>query len=121
MGLSGKYDFKGIKKYGAKGLFLALSSTSFGGFLAKWGLGGALEIALEWLANWLANKGLLVLNIGAIVVEGEFDQKAFDREMDEALKKVEMAGGKLTPEQMRAIDNEVIEAFRKFAVFTRKP
>lgn len=120
MPLSGKYDFKGIKKYGAKGLALALSSTPWGAVLVNtWGLKSVVDILLEWGVNWLANKGLVVLNIAAIAVEGEWDQKAFDKDMEEALKKVEAATGRLTPEQAKAIDDEVLKAFRKFAVFTK--
>ena len=114
MGLTGKYDIKGIKKYGAKGLLLALESTSVGGKLISWGLGGAMRMFLEAIANWLANKGLVVLNIGAISVSGEWDQKAFDASMDEALSKIQSLDGKLTPEQVKAIDDEVIRTARKF-------
>lgn len=120
MGLTGKYDFKGIQKYGAMGLTMALASTSWGAFLVtKWGLKNITDVLLEWFVNWLANKGLLVLNLGAIYVEGEWDQKAFDSSIDEAFKQIQSSEGKLTPEQMKAIDDKVIEAFRKFAVFTK--
>lgn len=119
MPTSGKYDFKGIKKYGAMGLSMALASTSFGGVLQVWGVKHVADLLLEWLANWLANKGLMVLNIGAIYVEGKWDQKEFDSSMDEAFKQIQSSEGKLTPEQQKAIDDKVIEAFRKFAVFTK--
>lgn len=120
MPLSGKYDFPGIKKWGAKGLSAALASTPWGSWLVTtWGLKDVVDIALAWLANWLANKGLVVLNLGAIYVEGEFDQAGFDREMDAAIKKVEDAKGKLTPEQIKAIDDEIIKVARKFIVITK--
>ncbi len=113
-----KYDFKGIKQYGAKGMILALESTGVGKVMLDWGFRGIIEILFEWLVNWLANKGLIILNVIAISVEGHFDQQAFDREMEEALKKIQTSGGKLTPEQMKEIDAEVIRAFRKFALFS---
>ena len=119
MPLSGKYDFKGIKKFGAKGLLLALETVPVVGKLLKWGLRAPLEILLEWCVNWLANKGLVVLNIAAIAVEGEWDQKQFDDAMERAFKQIEAGGGKLTPEQIKAIDDEVIKAARRFIVITK--
>jgi phosphoribosylformimino-5-aminoimidazole carboxamide ribonucleotide (ProFAR) isomerase len=116
---SGKYDFKGIKKYGAKGLLLALTSSPYFAWVNTWGVRNVAEVILEWVVNWFANSGLMVLNITAISVEGKWDQKDFDAAMEEALKKVEISGGTLTPEQQKAIDDAVIKAFRKFAIFTK--
>lgn len=117
MGVTGKYDFKGIKKFGAKGLLSALGSTPFGALILKWGFGSSIEICFEWFANWLANKGLIVLNVAAIQIEGEWDQKAFDAAMDEALSQVK--SGLLTPQQQKEIDDKVIRAFRKFAMLSK--
>lgn len=120
MALTGKYDFKGIKKYGAVGLSAALASTPWGAWLvSRWGLGAAFDILLQGLVNWLANKGLVVLNIGAIALEGEWDQKGFDRALDEGLSRVIQSGGKLTPAQIKEIDDEVIKAARRFIIITR--
>lgn len=116
MGLTGRYDFPGIKKWGAKGLTLALSSTAWGAWLVKTPFVRTLVDAfLEQTVNWLANKGLIVLNIGAIYFEGEFDQKAFDQALDEGLRAVKT--GSLTPEQMKEIDEKVRIAARKFLKF----
>lgn len=116
MPVSGKYDFKGIKKWGAVGLKAALASTPYTAWILK---GGKLtDLILEFFANWLANNGLVVFNIGAITVSGEFDQKSFDATMDDALKKIELSEGKLTPAQGKAIDDEVIKAFRQFAILS---
>ena len=112
--LGNKYDFKGIKKVGARALILALSSTGWGQWLLARGFEGPLINAVEVLVNWLANRGLMVLNIGAIFVEGEFDQKAFDKAMESALEKMKL--GQLTEQEMKAIDEEVIKAFRRFAI-----
>lgn len=117
MGLTGKYDFKGIQRLGAAGLSAVLSTTAWGAALLKFGLKVPIEIGAEWASNWLANKGLVILNIGAIYVNGEFDQSAFDNAMENGLSRVE-AGG-LTEAQKKAIDDEVIKAFRRFAPVTR--
>jgi len=117
MPLTGKYDFPGIKKFGARGLSLVLASFSWGAWLIQWGFGPVIDFLFKEFSNWLANKGLIVLNIGAIVVEGEFNQKSFDKAMEEGLHKV-LAGG-LTDQQKKEIDDKVIKAARRFLVFTR--
>jgi hypothetical protein len=119
MGLTGKYDFKGIKEKGAKGILLALSVTTWGTWLIAHSFSPVLDFLIKTLVNWLANKGLVVLNIGAIYVNGEFDQKAFDKAMGDGIRKVEEAKGKLTPEQIKAIDDEVIKAADRFIPYTK--
>lgn len=107
MSLAGKYDFKGIKKQGASGIKLALASNPGTASIAKIPLIGTL---LEFGVNWLANNGLVVMNIGAIYVNGEIDQSLLDRNIDEAYKKIAKTNGIMTPEQMKEIDDEVIKA-----------
>jgi hypothetical protein len=120
LALTGRYDFKGIKKWGAKGLDLALASTSWGAWvLAKPIFLPFVGFFEEQFINWLANKGLVVLNLGAIYIGGELDEKVFNSAMSEALKKVQSANGTLTPEQEKAIDDEVIAAARRFLPYTR--
>lgn len=122
MPLTGKYDFKGIKKWGAKGLFLALSTIPVVGLWLKRipVLGEILELALEELSNFLANKGLIVINVGAIIVEGKFDQIGFDKAIEDGLNKIRTVGrDKLTPAQGKAIDDAVIAALDKFGAVTR--
>lgn len=119
MPLSGKYDFKGIKKWGAVGLKAALASTPYTAWILK---GGKLtDLVLEFIANWLANNGLVVFNLGAIYVEGEWDQKQFDANMDDAMSKITIKGGrdKLSAAEKKAIDDEVIKAARDFIIVTR--
>lgn len=116
MGLTGKYDFPGIKKVGAKGLELLLSTTAWGAALLKIPvIGTIVDGILQLATNWLANKGLIVLNIGAIIIDGHFDQAGFDSAMDAALKAVDQHKDTLTDAQKKAIDDTVIKAFRKFA------
>ncbi len=109
---SGKYDFPGIRKAGAVAITAALATYSWGAWIVTGPLKKAYGLALEWCLGWLANKGLVVLNVGAIYVKGQFDQDAFDNAMEEGLKRVDKGG--LTDAQKKAIDMEVINAFRKF-------
>jgi len=119
MGLSGKYDFKGIKQAGAAGLRLALAASPYTAWLLK--LSSFLDFVLEFFANWLANNGLVLLNVGANYVNGELDQKQMDSAMDEAISEIKNKGGKdkLTAQQKKEIDDEVIKAARKFLVIAR--
>lgn len=116
MALSGKYDFRGIKKVGAAGLRSALALSPW----TSWTLsGGAFtDLILEFLSNWLANKGLLVLNLGAIVVDGELDFRALDAAWSKAFDEITAGGGadKLTAAQKKAIDDEVIKAARRAVI-----
>ncbi len=116
MASSGKYNFQGLKKLGAAGFRLALASSPYTAWTLK---GGALtSFLLEWLSNWMANHGLIVLNVAADYINGELDQKAFDEALDEAMSEITIKGGRdaLTAEQKKAIDDEVIKAARRFIV-----
>lgn len=113
MSISGKYDFNGIKKQGASGLKLLLASDPATAWILKVPF---LNSLLESFVNWATNKGLVILNIGAIYVNGEIDQSALDKAIDEGLKKI----GTLTPEQMKEIDDKVIEAANRALPYSRK-
>lgn len=113
MGLTGKYDFPGIKKFGAAGIKAALSLSPYTAWLLKAPL---LDTLLEAIANWFANQGLIVINLGIIYVDGELDQKAFDKAMDQAIEKSKVPG--LSDAQKKAIDDDVVQAFRNFARIT---
>lgn len=119
MGISGKYDFKGIKKTGRLGFKAALGSNPSTAWVLK---GGAFtDAVLDFASNWLANKGLIVLNVGAFYVGGEFDQGALDKAIDNGIKAVENPDKKLTPQQMKEIDDAVIKAADKALPYSRKP
>ncbi len=120
MGLAGKYDFIGIKRAGGLGLATLLGSTPYGAIVLKIPVIGTLiRGALELFCNWLANNGLIVLNVGAIATEGQWDQKQFDDHMIAAFKAVEVGAGKLTPKEVKSIDDEVIKYFRQLGVVTK--
>jgi len=103
---------------GAATLRVALSASPWTAWLTK---GPQSDIVLEAFSNWLANKGLLVLNLAAIDMTGAFDQKQFDAAIDNALDEIKNKGGReaLTPAQIKAIDDEVIKAARKFVIVNR--
>lgn len=117
MPISGKYDFKGIKTKGASGLKLALLSTPSLAWIAK---APTIDTILEFVANWMANKGLIIMNLGAIYVNGELDQGMLDRSIDDGIKQIEIAGSTLTQEQIKEIDDAVIKAARKALPYTTR-
>jgi hypothetical protein len=110
---TGKYSFPRLRKAGAAALRVVLASTSFGRAFIASPFHPLLDPLLKWLAEWLANRGLLIINIGSIYVNGEFDQKRFDRAMEEGLEKAKAPN--LSDSQKRVIDAAVIDAFRRFA------
>lgn len=119
MALSGKYNFEGIKKLGGAGLRAALASSPYTAWLLKFG--SLLDLGLEFVANWLANRGLIIMNVGAFYVGGKVDQKALDNAIENGLKLVENPNLKLTHEEMKAIDDAVISAADKALPYSRKP
>lgn len=125
MALSGKYDFKGIQKAGAAAIEAALATTTWGASF----ISGAFfkifkpveDLLIDTAVNWLANKGLIVLNLGGNWVNGEIDQASLDRSIDEGLKRVQLGRDKLTAAQGKAIDDAVINAADKFIDFGAQP
>lgn len=118
MALSGKYDFQGIKKLGAAGIRSALATSPYTAWLNS--LPALTDFLLEFIANWLANNGLILLNTGAYYVNGKLDQKALDSAIENGLKRVS-SGEKLTPQQIKEIDDAVIKAADKALPYGRKP
>lgn len=117
--MPGKYDFPGIKKVGTVALEAVLAGTGWGGKLLASPFRPVIKMILGYAIEWAANKGLVIINLGFIYVEGELDQSRFDKAMDEALEKVKLSG--LSEKEKEQIDNEVREAFRKFARLNDKP
>lgn len=113
---TGKYDFPGIRKAGTIALRAVVASTAWGAWLIKSPFNSIFEAASGWLSEWLANRGLIIINITAIYVSGEIDQSQFDKAFNKALDEVKLPG--LTDEQKKGIDDKVINAFRKFGRVT---
>lgn len=117
--MPGKYDFPGIKKAGTAAVEAVLAGTSWGAAIIGSPFKRIFLFAVGTIIEWAANKGLVIINLGAIYVNGEIDQSRFDKAMDSALEKVKVPG--LSEKQKEQIDDEVREAFRKFARLNSKP
>lgn len=116
---TGKYNFPGIRRAGSVAFKALIAGTGWGAWIIASPFRPILDYAVEWVSEWLANRGLLILNLGAIWVDGKIDQSRFDEAMDEALEKAKIPG--LTIEEKRAIDAKVKDAFREFARIGNKP
>lgn len=119
MPISGKYDFKGISKMGAVGLRAAFSMSPYTAWINKFG--ALADLLLEFVSNWLANRGLVILNVGANYVNGVIDVHQLDKAFDSALDQITIKGGrdKLTAAEKKAIDDEVIKKARELIVINK--
>ncbi len=76
---------------------------------------------LEAAVQFMANNGLVILNLGANWVNGEFDQAAFDKSLEDGLRRMQTGREKITPAEGKAIDDQVIKAADRFIPFNREP
>lgn len=103
-------------------ILAALQATPFA-FLTYGPQKKIVSFLLSKAISWLASRGVILLNIGAENVQIAVARSNFDGTMESAIRLVEeirRRGETMAPEQIEAIDKEVIEAFRKFARMTRK-
>jgi hypothetical protein len=114
---TGKYNFPGFKKAGAAAFRAVLVGTQWGSAALASPFRPIIDFLLEYASEWLANRGLLIINVGAIYVNGQFEQATFDAAFEDALKKSKAPG--LTDAQKKVIDDQVIKAFRPFARLTQ--
>ena len=97
--------------------------------LSKYGLGFLVRNRVSYLilsffierwVNSLANRGLILLNTGAMLLDTTITEAALLeawRAADKALIEAQKTGLPLNRERMKAIDDEVFNAFYKHAVF----
>lgn len=125
MAITGKYDFLGIKKAGLAALKVALASTSWGASLVANGFfkfaTPLIDVMLEAGVNFLANNGLILLNLGAILVDGKVDQARLDSAIEKGLARVLKGRETITEAEGKAIDDEVIDAADQFIDFGAAP
>ena len=89
-------------------------------FLTTGVLGKITFFVLKKIMNGFANNGLAVLNLGVDIISINFQERDFNEAMRAALiarDKIISKKGKLTKEEINAIDQPVKDAFRRFARF----
>ncbi len=117
-----KHKFWGIGATGAAIIVSGLAATPATAFLANGIIGKIIFYIAKLLCAYLANLGLIVLNVGSAKLETITESGTFDgswESADELIKKIRDTGRELTDEEIKAIDGPVIDAFRKFAGFGR--
>lgn len=115
MGVTGRYDFKGIQKLVSVGINAFLATTAWGAWLLASPFKVVLQAMEDAAINFLTNRGLIILNVGAITIDGNVDQTKLDAALNDAFSKLQQGRDKLTPAQGKAIDDEVRDAFDKDA------
>lgn len=121
-GPAGKYSFDGIGAASATIAMAAFATNPATAFLAVGFVGKIVSFVLTKVFSMLASVGLVLLNVGAERIGTIIDQHNFDGSFDTAEKLIDSirkTGRDLTPEEVKAIDDPVIGAFRKWASFAR--
>lgn len=111
MGITGRYDFKGIQKQMGRLIDGLLVTTTWGAWLLASPFKPVVSALEDIAVNFLANRGLIILNIGVNIVDGALDQKALDNALQAGIQRVTQGRDKITPQEGKAIDDKVREAF----------
>jgi len=117
-----KYKFSGLGETGAAIILAALALNPATLFLTQGFLGKIVFIFAKYFCMILASCGLIVMNVGAARIQVLLDEGNYDgswEKAEELLKKIRDQGRELTDEETKKIDDDVINAFRKFASFAR--
>lgn len=115
MGLTGRYDFKGIQKAGRALINSIVIGTSWGAALLASPFKPAWDVFLDFILNYFANRGLIVFNVTAVIVDGKIDEAKLTSSLNSAFERLKIGRDKITPEEGAKIDAEVTEAFDQFA------
>ncbi len=115
MGITGRYSFSGIQKAAGVAIDALIAGTGWGAWLLASPFMPIVSFFRDALVNFLANRGLIILNIGVNIIDGVIDQKALDSALDEGIKRVMQGRDKITPAEGKAIDDKVRAAFDRDA------
>ena len=115
MGITGRYSFPGLQKAAGVAIDALIAGTGWGAWLLASPFMPIVSFFRDALVNFLANRGLIILNIGVNIVGGVIDQKALDSALDDGIKRVMQGRDKITSAEGLKIDNAVREAFDRDA------
>lgn len=111
MPISGRYDFKGIQKAAGRLIDGLLAGTGWGAAILASPFKPLVDWVKDFIVNYLANRGLIILNVGVNIIDGHLDQKALDAALDDGLRRVMQGRDTITPEEGKKIDDRVRKAF----------
>ncbi len=115
MGLTGRYDFKGIQKAVRRVIELLAVSTTWGAWLIASPFKPAIDAIENLIINWLVNRGLIIIDIDLVMIDGKVNQSKLDSALDLAFEKLKVGRDKISPTEGAKIDAETTEAFDQFA------
>jgi len=111
MGITGRYDFPGFQKAAKIAIDALLVGTTWGAWIVTSPFKIVIGPIEDLIVNFLVNRGLIILNVGAVIVDGSVDQAKLDAAVDAGIKKVMQGRDKITPAEGKKIDDEVRAAF----------
>lgn len=115
MGITGRYNFTGIQKLVTTGVNTLLASTSWGVWLLASPFKPVLQALEDAAVNFLVNRGLIIIDIGAVVVDGQINEDNFNTALTNAFNQLRNGRDQITPTQGAKIDADTTAAFDKFA------
>lgn len=115
---SGKYSLQGIREKGAAGFKAVLIKTGWGASLLAGPFSKTTDLVLQFAVEYLANKGIVVLNLGVIKWDEIKDPAALLRSIEAGLIAAEKPG--LTEAEGKAFDEQVKKDFRRAVRYIRK-
>jgi hypothetical protein len=115
LGLTGRYDFKGIQKAGERLIDALLAGTGWGAWLLASPFMPAIRVIEGLLINYLTNRGLIIIDVAAVIVNGKIDEARLTSALNSAFEKLKVGRDKITPAEGAKIDAETTEAFDEFA------
>lgn len=117
-----KHKFEGIGEATAAAIVAGLSANPELAFLTVGFSGKIIFFLGKLLGMALASMGLITLNVGAAKIETIVSETGMDEawsDADAMIEKIRNTGRELTDEEIKAIDEPVKSAFRKFGRFGR--
>lgn len=115
MGITGRYDFQGIQKAARFAIDAALATTGWGAAIIASPFKPVFDYIEGLAVNWLTNRGLIVIDVGAVLIDGKINQTKLDNALDSAFEKMKVGRDKITPAEGAKIDAETDAAFDQFA------
>lgn len=117
-----KYKYEGIGETGAAIIMAGLAANPSTVIFTQGILGKIIFFISKLFCMYLASLGLIMLNVGAANLETIIDGGDYDgswEKADQIMNQIKERGRELTDDEVKQIDQGVIDAFRKFASFGR--
>ncbi len=111
MGITGRYNFPGLQKAMGVAIDAILIGTTWGAWIVTSPFKIVINPIRDLIVNFLVNRGLIILNVGANIIDGSVDQKSLDLALQAGIQRVMQGRDKITPKEGQAIDDDIRKAF----------